>query len=58
MIAMMSTGVWVKVVGSGRANGVRMLHTDTRGRPVVRFDKEWWTVDRLRRNICKVTGKA
>lgn len=55
---MMSTGVWVKVVDSGRANGVRMLHTDTKGRPVVRFDKEWWTVDRLRRNICKVTGKA
>jgi hypothetical protein len=40
---MRSTGRWVAVESDGKTS-FRMLHVDTKGRPVVRLDREWWLV--------------
>ena len=46
---MESTGKWVKVVDRDeRFIGFRMLHEDRRGRPCVRYQKQWRLVTEKR----------
>jgi len=46
---MTSTGRWVQVLSEdGKSIGVRMLHEDRRGRPCVRYQKQWRLVTEKR----------
>lgn len=60
---MRSTGKWVSVRTGDNLEqcGVRMLHTDSQGRNVVRWKKEWWLVERnndlLYKNSYVIVGK-
>lgn len=58
---MTSTEKWVQVLDEdGKSIGVRMLHKDRRGHDCVRYQRDWWRVERdgeTMRHGYKIVGR-